>query len=216
MNSSAKSLNPVDFGRKITLLRKQQGISQKDLALKSGVPLTAVRRCEQKGQIPLERYLAMTSALGAMVDVLESESPKVPTKKTVRKTSNHQIFRSRQEAKWQFRRKLLLTTANLLEKKSEQVWPKVTKTVSMLLSNPSTSIQKSTRRWLRFAGNSPQVTIQTIRAQFGQDTPEGPRRHKLQDLSDGHPFSGILSEATLRKLREDAYKNCGADISAKS
>lgn len=75
MKGTGKSTGSRDYGRKITLLRKQRGISQKELAAKSGVPLTAVRRCEQKGQIPLQRYLAMTSALGAVVDVSPARTP---------------------------------------------------------------------------------------------------------------------------------------------
>jgi len=57
------------YGRKITQLRKLRGISQKELAETSGVPLTAIRRCEQRGQIPLHRYLAITHALGTLVEI---------------------------------------------------------------------------------------------------------------------------------------------------
>lgn len=61
--------DPQEYGRKITQLRKLRGISQKELAATSGVPLTAIRRCEQRGQIPLHRYLAITHALGTLVEI---------------------------------------------------------------------------------------------------------------------------------------------------
>ena len=76
MEHSIKSQISKDFGRKITLLRNQLGMTQKELAAKSGVPLTAIRRCEQKGQIPLERYLAIISSLGAGIHVTLREKPK--------------------------------------------------------------------------------------------------------------------------------------------
>lgn len=83
----AEEKSPVkELARKITLLRKQLGLSQRELAAKSGVPLTAVRRCEQLGQIPLDRYLAITSALGAKVDVAIQEKPK---KTSIRRIKRH-------------------------------------------------------------------------------------------------------------------------------
>ncbi len=61
--------DPKEFGRQIALLRKEQGLSQADLAKTSGVPITAIRRCEQLGQIPLDRYLVLTSVLNASLKI---------------------------------------------------------------------------------------------------------------------------------------------------
>lgn len=111
-------------------------------------------------------------------------------------SSNHEISEARREAKWQFRRRLLLEAADILETQPDKVWPQVEKTLELLRSSSSPSIRHNTKRWLRFAGNSPEKTKATIKTFFTPDTPEGPKRHKLQDLSDGHPFTGILSGNT--------------------
>lgn len=58
------------LGSEIARLRKAKGLSQEDLARASGVPVTAIRRCEQKGQIPLERYLKLASVLHASARVI--------------------------------------------------------------------------------------------------------------------------------------------------
>lgn len=112
------------------------------------------------------------------------------------------LFLTRREAKWQFRRGLVLEVAKILEQEPDRVWPQISETLAKLSASPSPSIKKNTRRWIRFVGKTPGTTIQTIRTYFSWDTAEGPRRHKLQDLSDGHPFSGILPESSLKKLRE--------------
>ncbi|MFT3991205.1 MAG: helix-turn-helix transcriptional regulator [Luteolibacter sp.] len=70
-------LEAKSFGTQIARLRKSQGLSQENLAKESGVPVTAIRRCEQKGQIPLERYLALVSVLHARVQIV----PDTPTGK---------------------------------------------------------------------------------------------------------------------------------------
>lgn len=133
---------------------------------------------------------------------LESK-PKLP--QTSHKKMSHttrEIFQTRREAKWQFRRGLVLEVAKILEQEPNRVWPQISETLAKLSTSPSPSIKKNTRRWIRFAGKTPGTTIQTIRTYFSWDTPEGPRRHKLQDLSDGHPFSGILPDSILKRLRE--------------
>lgn len=114
------------------------------------------------------------------------------------------IFESRREAKWQFRRSLLLRVSALMEEKPEGVWTDITGNVGRLLASPSESIRKSAKRWLRFAGNTPEQVRRTIQRYFLTDTPEGPRRHKLQDLSDGHPFAGILPDHEIAQLRKDS------------
>ena len=35
----------------------------------SGVPLTAIRRCEQKGEIPLDRYVTLATTLKAVIQI---------------------------------------------------------------------------------------------------------------------------------------------------
>ncbi len=61
--------DPKEFGKQISRLRKARGLSQVDLAKVSGVPVTAIRRCEQLGQIPLDRYLVLASVLDASLNI---------------------------------------------------------------------------------------------------------------------------------------------------
>ena len=55
---------PKELGKELRAWRKVDGITQQELAAKSGVPLTAIRRCEQKGDIPLKRYMELIACLG--------------------------------------------------------------------------------------------------------------------------------------------------------
>ena len=65
--------DPREFGKQIARLRKARGLSQVDLADASGVPITAIRRCEQNGIIPLDRYLILASALNASLKIVPAD-----------------------------------------------------------------------------------------------------------------------------------------------
>ncbi len=82
--------NSKELGKQIALLRKAQGLSQADLADASGVPITAIRRCEQNGRIPLDRYLMLASVLNTSLTVIPSASP-VPK---IEKRPNHIPYKS--------------------------------------------------------------------------------------------------------------------------
>ena len=62
--------DPREFGKQIARLRKARGLSQMDLADASGVPITAIRRCEQNGRIPLDRYLILATTLDASLKIV--------------------------------------------------------------------------------------------------------------------------------------------------
>ena len=62
-------VDPKEFGKQIAAFRKAQGLSQADLAKVTGIPITAIRRCEQQGSIPLDRYLALASTLNASLKI---------------------------------------------------------------------------------------------------------------------------------------------------
>jgi len=63
------------FGKQVRAWRKEDGITQKELAAKSGMPLTAVRRCEQRGDIPLKRMLKLVNTLGG--EFLTARTPAI-------------------------------------------------------------------------------------------------------------------------------------------
>ena len=89
--------DPKEFGQQIALLRKAQGLSQSQLAKVSGVPLTAIRRCEQKGQIPLDRYLTLTTALKAVIEIHGASATQQPVMPTGDSRPNLLPFKSIEE-----------------------------------------------------------------------------------------------------------------------
>ncbi|WP_020567769.1 helix-turn-helix domain-containing protein [Neolewinella persica] len=72
MNRYSVEKFPADVMREMadkhTVLRKQQGYSQADLAKRSGVSLGSLRRFEQTGKISLEHLLLLTHVLQRLRD----------------------------------------------------------------------------------------------------------------------------------------------------
>ena len=57
-------LTLVDIGKKIRSARKERGLNQRELALKSGVSLQAIRNIEQgKSMSSMRVFLALATAL---------------------------------------------------------------------------------------------------------------------------------------------------------
>ena len=75
--------DPKELGKQIATLRKAQALSQHRLSQISGIPITAIRRCEQSGKIPLDRYLTLVSALKASLQIVQQSSPTTNPYKTI-------------------------------------------------------------------------------------------------------------------------------------
>jgi len=58
----------LDIADKHKMLRKQKGLSQSELAERSGVSLGSLKRFETKGQISLESLLKLAFVLGRLSD----------------------------------------------------------------------------------------------------------------------------------------------------
>jgi len=58
----------LELAERHTVLRKQQGYSQAELARRSGVSLGSLRRFEQTGKISLEHLLLLTHVLQRLQD----------------------------------------------------------------------------------------------------------------------------------------------------
>lgn len=58
----------LEIADKHKKLRKQKGLSQADLAERSGVSLGSLKRFETKGQVSLESLLKLVSVLGRLSD----------------------------------------------------------------------------------------------------------------------------------------------------
>lgn len=57
-----------DLSRKVRQLRKDKGLSQQQLARKSGVSLGSLKRFESTGQVSLESLLKVALVLGHLND----------------------------------------------------------------------------------------------------------------------------------------------------
>ena len=57
-----------ELAKRVVLLRKQKGYSQAELARRSGVSLSSLRRFEQTGKISLDNLLHISQLLGRMID----------------------------------------------------------------------------------------------------------------------------------------------------
>lgn len=100
---------------------------------------------------------------------------------------------------------MLLACAGLLEKDhSGNLWVRTQKDLEERLQNPDTIIRQKARAW-KNRGPDTQTLIRFIRDAFGEDTPEGPARHKLQGIFEGYPFAGIVPEKTRKALYQKAY-----------
>lgn len=56
--------------------RLQMELTQESLAQRSGVPLSTLRKFEQKGTISLAAFLKLQMVLGGLEDILEATRPK--------------------------------------------------------------------------------------------------------------------------------------------
>ena len=67
----------MEIADRIVRLRKRKKISQKELAVRSGVSLGSLKRCEQTGEISLKSLTMLAIALGVEgeLDALFSEVP---------------------------------------------------------------------------------------------------------------------------------------------
>lgn len=79
MNRFSLSKQPSDLLKEVSVkvktVRKQQGISQLDLAKKSGVTYGSVKRFEQTGLISFESLLKIAHTLGRLTDFEQLLNP---------------------------------------------------------------------------------------------------------------------------------------------
>lgn len=127
---------------------------------------------------------------------------------------NQEIFASRREAKWQFRRRLLLTASSILKNDpSEIAWRKVQDSLARRLQSQDVVLRRTAAAWKKY-GSDPETVAKRIQEKFLNDTPEGSERHRLQDLSEGHPFACIIPEELRAEIYELTYGSSQSSISA--
>lgn len=65
----------LELAHKHKKLRKQKGLSQNELAERSGVSLGSLKRFETKGQVSLESFLKLVFVLGRLSDFESALEP---------------------------------------------------------------------------------------------------------------------------------------------
>ncbi len=63
--------------------RLQMDLTQEGLAERSGVPLSTLRKFEQKGNISLESFLKLLSVIGGLEEVINALKPNIPNFKSI-------------------------------------------------------------------------------------------------------------------------------------
>ena len=63
--------------------RLQMDLTQEGLAERSGVPLSTLRKFEQKGSISLESFLKLLSVIGGLEEVINALKPNKPNFKSI-------------------------------------------------------------------------------------------------------------------------------------
>ena len=63
--------------------RLQMDLTQEGLAERSGVPLSTLRKFEQKGNISLESFLKLLFVIGGVEEVINALKPNIPNFKSI-------------------------------------------------------------------------------------------------------------------------------------
>lgn len=63
--------------------RLQMDLTQEGLAERSGVPLSTLRKFEQKGNISLESFLKLLFVIGGLEEVINALKPNIPNFKSI-------------------------------------------------------------------------------------------------------------------------------------
>ena len=63
--------------------RLQMDLTQEGLAERSGVPLSTLRKFEQKGNISLESFLKLLSVIGGLEEVINALKSNIPNFKSI-------------------------------------------------------------------------------------------------------------------------------------
>jgi len=119
--------------------------------------------------------------------------------------TQHKSRLERLDSKWQYQRAMLLKCAELLTKDStDKLWVKTQKDLEERLQNPDIIVRQKAMDWKKRAPNKLSL-IQFILNTFGENPPEGPKRHKLQSMFEGYPFACIIPENVRKEIYQQAY-----------
>ena len=85
-------------------------------------------------------------------------------------SSNQKDFERRREAKWQFRRRLLLAAASILENDpTGGAWEKVCASIARRKNNPDPVVRQTAAHWEKYGGTA-KAMVRAIREKYQKET----------------------------------------------
>ena len=116
-----------------------------------------------------------------------------------------ELHRKRLEARWQTRRRLILSVADVLEANPES-FSIVTRNLHAFSANESPVARQVGKRWRRILGNrSPREVAGLLRSNFESGTASSRRADLLDLIASTHPFAGIVPEDRYRQILREEF-----------
>jgi hypothetical protein len=116
-----------------------------------------------------------------------------------------ELHKKRLEARWQSRRRLLLSVAEALEANPES-FSIVARNLHAFSTNESPVTRQVGKRWRRILGNrSPREVAGLLKSNF-ESVSASSRRSELLDLiASAHPFAGVVPEERYRQILREEF-----------
>jgi transcriptional regulator with XRE-family HTH domain len=96
-------ISPGEVQIKLAAFIRQRRLSremtQQEMAQRSGVPLSTLRKFEQKGQVSLESFLKLLWVVGDLNTLMESVKPEKPQFKSIDDVLKKDIVSTRQRGR---------------------------------------------------------------------------------------------------------------------
>lgn len=116
-----------------------------------------------------------------------------------------ELHKKRLEARWQSRRRLLLSVADVLEVNPER-FAIVARNLHALSTNESPVARQVGRRWRRILGNrSSHEVAGFLRASFENGAASSRRSELLDLIASTHPFAGVVPEERYRQILREEF-----------
>lgn len=116
-----------------------------------------------------------------------------------------ELHKKRLEARWQARRRLLLSVADALEANPE-CFSVATRNLQAFSTNESPVARQVGKRWRRILGKrSPGEVATLLKSYFGSGTGSSRRAELLDLIASAHPFAGVVPEERYRQILREEF-----------
>lgn len=123
----------------------------------------------------------------------------------VRNVERKELHKKRLEARWQSRRRLLLSVAEALAANPES-FSIVARNLDAFSTNESPVIRQVGKRWRRILGNrSPREVAALLKSNFDNGAATSRRSELLDLIASAHPFAGVVPEERYRQILREEF-----------